>query len=1037
MTRLIVPVVRTAAALAAVLLLTGSLAHAQGLAEGSIVGRVVDETKAVLPGVTVVATNVATGFQRDSVTGADGTFRLVALPPAEYEVSAELAGFGTVRSRLTVTVASETTIELAMRVASLTESVTVTGEAPLIETTKTQQAVTINQTEVEGLPTNSRNFLDFALLSPGVVRGRSSGAGFGNSENGFSSSGNRGDQNSINIDGVSNKSLDNGLDQNTFSTEGVQEFNVVTQGYPAEFGGAAGGVVNAVSKSGTNNTTGYLYSFIRSDMFDKPVFNTVTRDNGIVDAVAADAPSEFSRYVSGVTLGGPVMRDKLFYFGLLEITRSNTPRLQNIAQNTLDLVRQIAIPDLADTTANVIRQYKQENNKFSAKVDWNISRTQNGSFRGSYNSNFNPGGIPTGRNSVTTANETQDRTFVMAASLNSVPSNNWLNTARFQINREDSWVEFPALGGRDNIRNFSPRIQIGGNTGGNFGRNNGGGGEHNFETKYEANDTFTLYRDRHTLKVGGVYTFSQFLQVNNYGPDGVWDFSDINAFRAGLPTAFFQTWGHGGVYMKTHYLSGFAQDQWQPTAGLTIDVGLRYQFDRHPTDISSYTLPESVFNPSTLERTDLAGAANMGGFDNDTNNFMPRLGVAWTPDDGDTLFHAGVGSFYGTQYLGEIANPMGWNGPPNSYRYTFSQVEAAAIWAGTRNPASPYYNPLGIRRLPFYYYDQTLVPQGVPPTNNVFDTDLKTPMSWQSNVGIDRQITDRIAVSGSFLYSRGYNNVRNVNKNAQGAVFYPQGSLLPTGRVTPFDVQFRGGARPDPSFSEVWTYGNYGKMTFKGASGAITSRWTNLLLRASVTWNDSWDDSVAISFRQGPSNPDCVECEWSRAVTNATRFVGSAVYTTPETWMTLAKDWQVSTIFEYETGHPYQVLSGFDTNNDTLAADRPLGVPRNSLITDPFKNVDVRVSRTIPIRGDVRVEVMFEMFNLFNWANFTSYVDSLYVLQGGQYVPRPDFAAFQASPNLNVLDVHRAPEEIGLYPKTRRNGVGNPFQGQFGLRFRF
>jgi hypothetical protein len=150
-----------------------------------------------------------------------------------------------------------------------------------------------------------------------------------------------------------------------------------------------------------------------------------------------------------------------------------------------------------------------------------------------------------------------------------------------------------------------------------------------------------------------------------------------------------------------------------------------------------------------------------------------------------------------------------------------------------------------------------------------------------------------------------------------------------------------------------------------------------------------------------------------------------------------ARDWQASTIFEYEGGHPYQILSGFDTNNDTLAADRPLGVPRNSLITDPYKNVDLRLSRTIPVRGDVRVEVLFEMFNLFNWANYTQYVDSLYVLQGGQYVARPDFATFQASPNLNTLDVHRDPGEIGLDPKTRRNGVGNPFQGQFGLRFRF
>jgi hypothetical protein len=106
-------------------------------------------------------------------------------------------------------------------------------------------------------------------------------------------------------------------------------------------------------------------------------------------------------------------------------------------------------------------------------------------------------------------------------------------------------------------------------------------------------------------------------------------------------------------------------------------------------------------------------------------------------------------------------------------------------------------------------------------------------------------------------------------------------------------------------------------------------------------------------------------------------FVGSAVYTTPQAWGAIGRDWQASTIFEYEGGHPYQVLAGFDTNNDSLAADRPLGVPRNSLITDPFKNVDIRLSRLIPVRGDVKVEVLLEMFDAFNWANFSSYVDSL------------------------------------------------------------
>jgi hypothetical protein len=416
---------------------------------------------------------------------------------------------------------------------------------------------------------------------------------------------------------------------------------------------------------------------------------------------------------------------------------------------------------------------------------------------------------------------------------------------------------------------------------------------------------------------------------------------------------------------------------------------------------------------------------------------MPRIGVAYSPDSGRTVIKAAGGSFYGTQYLGELANPLGWNGPPNSYRFTFNSVEAAAIWAGTVNPASPFYNPLGIRRLPFDYYDRVLVPQGIPPTNNSFRTDLETPMSWQANGGIDRQLTNNIAVSASYLYSRGYNNIRNVNVNTRAPIFFPGGSLLPTNVIVPFDVQFRGGDRPDPRFSEHWQYGNWGKVSHKGVSTSISGRWSNFQTRFSYTWNDSWDDSVAISFMQGPSNPDCVPCEWSRAVINTQRVVGSAVYQTPQSWNVFLRDWQVSGIFEYESGHPYQMLAGFDFNNDTIPADRPQGVPRNSLITDAFRTLDMRFSRTIAVRGDYRVEVMFEMFNMLNWVRWTSYVDSLYVLQGGRYVPRPDSVAFQNSSDLNSPDTHRSPDEIGLSTVQRRSGVGDPMQGQLGFRFRF
>jgi hypothetical protein len=180
-----------------------------------------------------------------------------------------------------------------------------------------------------------------------------------------------------------------------------------------------------------------------------------------------------------------------------------------------------------------------------------------------------------------------------------------------------------------------------------------------------------------------------------------------------------------------------------------------------------------------------------------------------------------------------------------------------------------------------------------------------------------------------------------------------------------------------------------------------------------------------------------VTCEKSDSVLKVQRVVGSLVFTTLSSWPVWARNIQVAGTFERETGHPFQVVAGFDFSNDTVPSDRPYGVPRNALITDPYFNIDLRVSRTIPIKGRVRADIMFELFNLLNTPHYSNYDGNLYRLQSGVYVPRADFAAFAASSELNALNLERDPKTIGLNPALRRTGVGDPLQGQLGIRFHF
>ncbi|HEX6738502.1 MAG TPA: TonB-dependent receptor, partial [Vicinamibacteria bacterium] len=298
-------------ALMVLLLIPGKLAAQARLTGADLSGTVRDESGAVLPGAAVTVTNLATNLSRSDTTDTRGVYRAAALPPGSYRVGVSLAGFApAARGELVLALGQAAEVDFTLKVAGSREEVTVEAAAALVESGHTTVSSVVGAAQIEGLPINLRNFLSFSIITPGVTNDRTPQQG-ASATSGLSFGGQRARSNNIMVDGLDNNDPIVGAVRATFSQEAIREFQVLTNSYSAEFGKASGGVVNIVTKSGTNDFHGNAFGYFRDeslnskDHFEKvDVFgNAVNRDK---------AP--FSQYQWGATLGGPLVRDRTFFF---------------------------------------------------------------------------------------------------------------------------------------------------------------------------------------------------------------------------------------------------------------------------------------------------------------------------------------------------------------------------------------------------------------------------------------------------------------------------------------------------------------------------------------------------------------------------------------------------------------------------------------------------------------------------------------------------------------------------------------------------
>jgi outer membrane receptor protein involved in Fe transport len=965
---------------------TAATARAQS-ATGSIEGTIVDQTGALMPGVTVTVVQPATGITRTAVTDENGVFRLPLLPVGIYDVTTELAGF-TARKipELSLTVGQTVTLKIQMAVSTLTETVNVSGGTPVIESTRSQVSSTISEATVQNLPVNGRNFIDFALLTPGVTRDVRTGD--------ISFAGQRGTLNSLVVDGADNNNTffgqtagrtGSGRAPYQFSQDAVKEFQVNSSSFSAEYGRAGGAVINVVTKSGTNDLHGSAFEFYR----DKGL-----NANNAINVLNNRPKSPYHYNQFGGTLGGPIRRNRDFFFFNYDGQRNTQPNVVflNLPTTTPSNPATLtAIERLRPLAESWNRKLDQD--VFLIKTDHELTDTQRLSFR--YNhQNFTGDGFENGgaQNSIEHTGASLVKTRTFNASWTSIYRLTIFNELKFQAARDRE----PGLA---NSANPEAVIQEGGTTVLTIGRNNFSPRETTI-TRWQLADTVTWLRGQHKIKGGFDFQFDDIL--NNFPGffTGSYTFRSLASFAGGRPNGpneFYQQnfRGPGTTGPETHpniqEYSFFGQDEWKPRSDLTINYGLRY--DLMKTD------PPPVHNPDPQ----LAAAhIDTGRLNADTNNWGPRLGIAWTPaaSKGRYVVRGGWGLFYGRTPSIMLGTAHSNNGI-NVVSLTFT------------GDTVPTY--------PANFTDLPNIGTAARPSIFYIDQNFANARLMQGNVAVEWEVLRNTSLTVTYLFVDGTDLPRSIDRNL-GTLGSRTFTVAATGETFPY--HFFGTDRSFSNFTRVIAFEASAESRYNGVTFELNRRAANhLQFRAAYTLGkveDTVPDATAVvpgnagddvKYASNPANFDA-----DRTVGNNDqrhRFVLSGVYDTNGLGdgleglaRTLVKNWSFSAIFTAQSGQPYTARVGaVDLNGDgNTRNDIAPGTTRNQFRLPSIVTLDPRIARDFPI-GDTRLQIIWEAFNLLNRDNINSVDNTYYSVSGTTLTRATTFGRPLASSGERIMQL--------------------------------
>ncbi len=925
------------------------------MATGTILGTVTDTAGIGMPGVTVTASDGATGFSRSQQSDGEGRFQIRLLPPSTYALKAHLDGFAPYEQLgIRVRVGDIANLRIQMELVTVVEQVTVTGSAPLVETARASTTTTVTAESIDSLPIDGRNFAALVALAPQttIVIGRPSIAG------------GEGLNNSFNVDGADNNSTFFGEALGgiqppfTYSQSSVQEFQVLRASYNVRFGGAAGGIINVVTKSGTNTYHGGAVVSFQNDAM------TTTDALGIEQ-------EDFERIQAGFNIGGPIQRDRFRFFIAYEAQRLDannrgrpvglTPELEPAFDAKLT-----SLGIDPETEFNFI--FTDDADVLLVRLDWAINDNHLLWFRNNYldhggdNSTFSfltSGRSNRGRNengfnsSVLTLNSVLGRRSFNEAIVQYVPAKR-PNLANYTLHPQTSITfNFQAVVGQSWI--LPNELD---------------------ETRLQLQDNFTLQQGRHSLRFGVDYSYLDFDNQFLFNGGGWYIMPSYEEFVREQPCAdpftgcFYQqafSPVDGKLQFESHLLSLYAGDEWTVNPRLTFEYGLRLDHQDNP----------SPQNPNPLE-------PRTAQIPDDTN-LAPRVGFAWdVRGDGRSVLRGGAGVFYSWNPTLIAADSVLQNG-----------VNSNSVFLSTFAPIFPTYPD----RLPPEFG------QLQPPNISFMDPNFENPETYRFSLGYDQSFGSSWRLGAEVTYSESKHRVRNwdVNLDPTPVDFFPDGR--PIYGYDPFSGSF---ARLDPRFNQKIQYtSDVEAEYFSVVLTAFKRLSRNWSLDANYTyakWNDH-DTAETDLINLFPEDHYNLDQDWGPSDLDLRhQAVISGVYTAPYRFT-------FSFFGRYNSKFPYTALLSGDANQDQFNFDRPgpdpnLGLTshlgRNSLRGDSFAKLDLRLSKMFTLSGPHELEIMVDVFNVTDNDNFRAF-DNIFAFEDfvtGAYFPNPNFGepTFAAQP---------------------------------------
>ncbi len=1008
---------------------------AQTANTGSISGVVKDQEGAVVAGARVTATNTATGAQRTTTTGDSGTFELPALVPAAYRLEIEAQGFAKyVQEPITVNALSRVSIDSELKPAGSTEQVTVTGEsAPLIETGKTEVGGVINQRELESLPVNGRSFASLAVLVPGATLQPSfdptkSRVGT------FSVGGSTGRNLNITIDGGDNKDNAVGGILQNFTMESIQEFALSTQRFSAANGRSGGALLSVVSKSGSNTFHGSAFGFFRDDKFNANAPALLAKANSTLFDPGDAIKPPFNRQQFGGSVGGPIVKDKFFFFGAYERTRERGNSIvPTFAFNEIQLLEPLGY--------QAVRFLPQpfDDHQYTVKLDYNAASNHALSFRfaGQNNHGLNDqAGFLTVFTDLSGGNTTKNDLYNFLGSWTWTASSHIVNQFLYQFSDFDNQIgattDLPLL--------TFPSLANG------VGRN-GNVPQQTLQRKHQFRDDLTWSKGKHGLKfgidftdvpkLGGLFAFlsapeydfgfdpSEIINNPNQFPQGFFTSQvrpgPITCGFIGVPGCSQADLDGLGVVVDTLLAGGnpsfdlrdgakniswYVQDDWKVSSRLTLNVGLRYDVDlgffdaNHQANNRTFRFLNIIGNPYG-DRV----------VKDDKNNFSPRIGFAYDLfGDSRSVVRGGYGIYYDQSFLNV---PLFAVQQANDEIYAFIVDDSPNL--SLASPPPPFPRPL------------VNPPIGFPVTGRLIDPDFEAPYSQQFNAGFAQELWRNAAIEFDYVHILGLHEFTQLNINPRiGPLLGLQRTDPNPGRLlTPAILAHASELQAE--FGQVVPFTNIrvaqsdGRSRYDALTISFKKRYANkFLLNAHYTLARTlaWFGIVS-DFGLQPQNPfnkfDPAAEFGHTGEDERHRFVVSGVFDLP--W-----GFQLAPILQLSSARPYSIFpaGGADINRDGVLNDRETRdgndqdhLPPSTERGDNFSQVNLRVSKYINFNERAKLGLFFEAFNIFNTGNFgNSY---------GQTVGTPNFQK-----PVNFFGATGFSEPIGI-----------PFQAQFGFRFTF